>query len=254
MAGNQEPEPEWLQRWLDFPFYRANEKCSIHIRKFLTIYCGVCMLEPVCETCWGEHYEPLHNGDPHQILKVYKASGRAATEIRNIKKLLDTSGIQNYIINGKDIFHLRSKSNKASCGTCRRVEASFCSIACKYGYEFRDHAAPPDMGPQIVNSPQRVIEPPPFPANPPPQPIEPPALPANPPPQPIEPPALPANPPPQPIEPPALPPNPPPESSEPRPIVDEKNNKMEIRMRKRPRKQLIPQRSPLASYGTFECY
>ncbi|KAL0407285.1 UNVERIFIED_CONTAM: hypothetical protein Slati_4042400 [Sesamum latifolium] len=132
--------PEWLESWLQTPFY-VGEKCETHILKYNTIFCAVCMGSPICDTCWRWQHSKLHQG--HLILQVCSSSGRAAIDIQEIRKYIDVSGIQVYKINGKDILFLNPNwhgsqdhhEHGPKCQTCRRrIKDSnyhFCSIACK---------------------------------------------------------------------------------------------------------------------------
>ncbi|KAL7108751.1 hypothetical protein ACP275_06G133300 [Erythranthe tilingii] len=139
--------PKWLPPWLNLKFYREN--CKKHVNRYCTIYCGVCMCEPFCDTCWKEKSKEHKNHD--QILKVCIASDRAAIKRSDMEKYWDVADIQRYKINGKVIFHLKSKHSggtktksttkpkskhhDALCLTCKSKlisrDYSFCSIACK---------------------------------------------------------------------------------------------------------------------------
>ncbi|KAI3462795.1 hypothetical protein Pfo_019458 [Paulownia fortunei] len=135
----KKPSPEWLVPWLQTPFY--GEKCRKHVKQHRTVYCGVCMGEPVCETCWKDRSK--EHQDHHPVLHVRIASERAAIETEDIRKFWDVSYIQQYIINHKNILHLNPKLNGAreakhnpKCETCKRKlkdsNCSFCSITCKF--------------------------------------------------------------------------------------------------------------------------
>ncbi|PIN08956.1 hypothetical protein CDL12_07714 [Handroanthus impetiginosus] len=130
--------PAWLFTWLQIPFYE--EKCHVHIHKYNTIFCGVCMKEPVCEICWKE--ESMEHQD-HIFLQVRAASRRTAIEMKDIKKLLDISYIQHYKVNSKDILYLRpnfegggEQKQNPKCEICKRKlithDYKFCSIICKF--------------------------------------------------------------------------------------------------------------------------
>ncbi|KAL8051206.1 hypothetical protein ABFX02_06G131300 [Erythranthe guttata] len=89
--------PKWLPLWLNLKFYQEN--CKKHVSKYCTRYCGVCMCEPFCDTCWKEKSKEHENHD--QILKVCSASDRAAIKKSDMEKYWDVSDIQRYKINGK---------------------------------------------------------------------------------------------------------------------------------------------------------
>ncbi|KAK4421315.1 hypothetical protein Salat_2082000 [Sesamum alatum] len=136
MVMSSEANPKWLDSWLDLPFY-GGAKCGTHIHKYKTIFCAVCMESAVCETCWKYHHSKNHHGH------VCSCTGRAAVDIKEIKKYMDASGIQLYKINGKDIVFLNPHWDGAQdhhghdpkCQICkRRIKDSnylYCSITCK---------------------------------------------------------------------------------------------------------------------------
>ncbi|KAL2453537.1 PLATZ transcription factor family protein [Abeliophyllum distichum] len=132
--------PRWLKPLLKIKFYSTGP-CQSHGKKYYeTFFCYQCMGKPLCEICWNDSQEHRLG---HPLLKVYRASRRAALLISDISKFLDISDIQPFIINRAQILYLNSDVDKENhrpnkghyCDICFRQiknpKYKLCSIGCK---------------------------------------------------------------------------------------------------------------------------
>ncbi|KAL2551230.1 PLATZ transcription factor family protein [Forsythia ovata] len=132
--------PRWLEPLLKIKFYYEGP-CQLHRKKYYeTFFCYECMGKPLCEICWSSSEEHRLG---HPLLKVYRASKRAALLISDISKFLDISDIQPFVINNSQILYLNSDVKKENhrpnkghyCDTCFRQiknpKYKLCSIGCK---------------------------------------------------------------------------------------------------------------------------
>ncbi|QDZ21697.1 PLATZ transcription factor family protein [Chloropicon primus] len=129
---------------------------------FLCLTCA----EPhgICQLCMHEHAS-------HHILQIRRSSYHDVVRERELSKLVNTSGIQTYIINSSQVVFLRERPqsrNKSSggsdaqsegCVTCGRhlhEGLSYCSLGCKVKHCTRGQAIgkklPPDL--ELVNKPR----------------------------------------------------------------------------------------------------
>ncbi|KAJ4715009.1 PLATZ transcription factor family protein [Melia azedarach] len=145
----QEPQvdlPPWLK-----PLIRANfyENCQCGSR-YTNYFCSECEGLPFCDKCKNMTHQ--HDGHDDKVLPVCRASHQPGINNLSLKKLLDISDIQQYVINSKKIVYIpqrRGKENnvqkagaeevnrivKKRCEICGWPKLSlpvrFCSIECK---------------------------------------------------------------------------------------------------------------------------
>ena len=127
--------PEWLGVFLSHVSYF--DSCKLHpasSKNDANFFCVTCKSSTLCKTCVVKD----HGG--HHVLQVRKSSHHDAVRIDDLKKTLDLTQIQPYIINGARIVHLnkrpQGKQQKAdnACVICNRnlmENNRFCSLGCK---------------------------------------------------------------------------------------------------------------------------
>ncbi|EFJ06443.1 hypothetical protein SELMODRAFT_131111, partial [Selaginella moellendorffii] len=125
--------PGWLEAFLAGNYF-AHCRSHVSSKNERNHFCVDCCEGPLCHSGLRDHLS-------HTTLQVRRASHMDAVRINDLHKLLDTTGIQPYTINGAKIAFLLSrpqsrlaKGSLRCCETCGRSISDplrFCSISCK---------------------------------------------------------------------------------------------------------------------------
>jgi hypothetical protein len=135
MSSSLNQGPAWLGPFLSNVHYF--DPCKLHPasrKNDSNFFCVTCQSPSLCKTCVVKDHEE------HHILQVRKSSHHDAVRIDELKKTVDLTQIQPYVINGARIVHLnkrpQGKQQKAdnACVICQRnlmENNRFCSLGCK---------------------------------------------------------------------------------------------------------------------------
>eukprot|EP00899_Mesostigma_viride_P020053 jgi/Mesvir1/28049/Mv26197-RA.2 len=128
------PRPSWLDGLLTAKFFTP---CELHPhakKNERNIYCVDCAGEGICQHCLPHHHD-------HCLLQVRRYVYHDVVRLVDIQKLVESSGVQTYIINSARVVflnqrpqHRPSKALSNACATCdRSLQDSYryCSVACK---------------------------------------------------------------------------------------------------------------------------
>ncbi|EFJ27264.1 hypothetical protein SELMODRAFT_412282 [Selaginella moellendorffii] len=127
----------WLQALLNVTdFFTACElhaNCTSGKRK-KSFFCKQC-LASLCQECKKDH----RTCDPRNALQIVISGRLTALKACEAERLIDTSGMETFTINGGPIFYLHARprgievQNSVLCRHCKRVlhGALYCSLYCK---------------------------------------------------------------------------------------------------------------------------
>lgn len=135
-------KPGWVKCVTQERFF---QRCTHHVdterADLANFFCIQCT-HSACPSC-----VPQHNG--HTLLQIRRSSYHEVCKVNDIAKLLDTTGIQSYVINSSRVMFLNprphpraskmpsphSTSKSAFCLICSRglqsETSTYCSLACK---------------------------------------------------------------------------------------------------------------------------
>ncbi|GFR46349.1 hypothetical protein Agub_g7921 [Astrephomene gubernaculifera] len=127
----------WVPAFLSATYFQPCERHRHHKKNECTFFCVTCGAKPhsVCQHCMGAHAG-------HQVIQVRRYVYCDVVRTCDINAYVDTTGVQNYIINSAKVMFLNhrphSKIGRANgvdtCRTCHRhlrEGYSYCSLACK---------------------------------------------------------------------------------------------------------------------------
>lgn len=127
--------PPWLESLLSTQFFtvcRAHEDAA---RSECNMYCLDCEGDAFCFYCRSSRHKD------HQVVQIRRSSYHDVVRVSEIQKVLDTSGVQTYVINSARVLFLNERPQPKSgkgvahiceiCGRSLLDPFRFCSLGCK---------------------------------------------------------------------------------------------------------------------------
>ncbi|KAL6646378.1 hypothetical protein ACP70R_017986 [Stipagrostis hirtigluma subsp. patula] len=139
------PVPEWLETLLTTRFFLA---CAAHPaspRNECNMFCLDCRGAPPPAFCY---YCRAHRHTGHRVIQIRRSSYHDVVRVSEVEDVLDTAGVQTYVINSARVLFLNERpqprgagaaAGKAAaspynCEICGRALLDpfrFCSLGCK---------------------------------------------------------------------------------------------------------------------------
>ncbi|XP_022753787.1 uncharacterized protein At3g50808-like [Durio zibethinus] len=132
--------PPWLESLLSAAFFTICPRHKDTPRNECNMYCLDCMNDPFCFYCRSSRHKD------HLVIQIRRSSYHDVVRLAEIKKVLDISEVQTYVINSARVLFLNerpqpktssSSSSKGSSHLCEICSRSlldpfrFCSLGCK---------------------------------------------------------------------------------------------------------------------------
>ncbi|XVF46800.1 hypothetical protein PTKIN_Ptkin03bG0057500 [Pterospermum kingtungense] len=133
--------PPWLESLLSTAFFTICPRHRDTPRNECNMYCLDCMNDPFCFYCRSSRHKD------HLVIQIRRSSYHDVVRVDEIQKVLDTSGVQTYVINSARVVFLNerpqpktisssssSKGVSHLCEICNRSLLDpfrFCSLGCK---------------------------------------------------------------------------------------------------------------------------
>lgn len=127
--------PPWLESLLSTQFFTVCRTHEDAARSECNMYCLDCAGDAFCFYCRSSRHKD------HQVVQIRRSSYHDVVRVSEIQKVLDTSGVQTYVINSARVLFLNErpqpKSGKGVAHVCEICGRSlldpfrFCSLGCK---------------------------------------------------------------------------------------------------------------------------
>lgn len=127
--------PPWLESLLSTQFFTVCRTHEDAARSECNMYCLDCAGDAFCFYCRSSRHKD------HQVVQIRRSSYHDVVRVSEIQKVLDTSGVQTYVINSARVLFLKErpqpKSGKGVAHVCEICGRSlldpfrFCSLGCK---------------------------------------------------------------------------------------------------------------------------
>ncbi|KAG6769735.1 hypothetical protein POTOM_025396 [Populus tomentosa] len=127
--------PPWLESLLSTQFFTVCRTHEDAARSECNMYCLDCAGDAFCFYCRSSRHKD------HQVVQIRRSSYHDVVRVSEIQKVLDTSGVQTYVINSARVLFLNERPQPKSgkgvahiceiCGRSLLDPFRFCSLGCK---------------------------------------------------------------------------------------------------------------------------
>lgn len=127
--------PPWLESLLSTQFFTVCRTHEDAARSECNMYCLDCEGDAFCFYCRSSRHKD------HQVVQIRRSSYHDVVRVSEIQKVLDTSGVQTYVINSARVLFLKERPQPkygkgvahicVICGRSLLDPFRFCSLGCK---------------------------------------------------------------------------------------------------------------------------